>query len=349
MRFEPELLEYAARQHALVGRFQAAELGLDRRGWYRLSRSGRWELLSRSVLRLAGSPRNDRAARDGGRARRQSGRCALRESRRLAWWDLAGFRLDPDAIHVLRPRGVSSTTRSTSATIHHAIKSLAPDHVRVLDGIPVTSPARTIFDLARTEHPGRVERALDNAWSKRLLCGRDLEAALDDLAASGRDGITMMRELLAGRGPGYVPPASGLEHRFERILADHCLPAMRRQVDSGGERWVGRVDYRAHDVPLLVEINSERYHAALSDRRADEVRYEALRAAGFEVVSAWDYEVWSQPAMVAERVRAARRKLLAAAARALTPALPVLVTGRPRFRRHPVTKTEGGRERSISQ
>lgn len=118
-----------------------------------------------------------------------------------------------------------------------------------------------------------------------------------------------MREILDRRPPGRIPPASGLEGRFEQVLRDHGLPEMRRHVDCGGLAWDGRVDFRDRFLPLIVEILSERYHASLLDREADAARFEALTRNGFLVVPVWDTEVWNHPIVVIDRIRMARRQL----------------------------------------
>jgi very-short-patch-repair endonuclease len=81
---------------------------------------------------------------------------------------------------------------------------------------------------------------------------------------------------------------------------------VRRQVDSGSaDHWTGRVDFRHVELPLVIEVQSERYHSALVDRSADVARIRGLRAAGFIVVEIWDTEVWSTPWTVVQKVRAA--------------------------------------------
>jgi very-short-patch-repair endonuclease len=83
---------------------------------------------------------------------------------------------------------------------------------------------------------------------------------------------------------------------------------MRRQVDLGSATaWTGRVDFVDDELPLVVEILSERYHAALLDREADERRMAALSEAGFTVLTFWDAEIWTRGADVVAGVRAARR------------------------------------------
>jgi len=78
---------------------------------------------------------------------------------------------------------------------------------------------------------------------------------------------------------------------------------MRRQIDSGGEAWTGRVDYRAIDAPVIAEIQSERHHTALLDSAADKVRIGQLRADGFIVAEIWDSDVWHRPRRVQDQMR----------------------------------------------
>ena len=70
----------------------------------------------------------------------------------------------------------------------------------------------------------------------------------------------------------------------------------RRQVDLGDDgTWAARVDFVHEVCPLVVEIQSEAYHSALSDRRHDRERLARLRAAGFTVVEVTDTMVWTAP------------------------------------------------------
>ena len=78
----------------------------------------------------------------------------------------------------------------------------------------------------------------------------------------------------------------------------------------GGDHWVGRVDFRDERLPLVVEVQSERYHTALTDMRRDAERAEALCAAGFETVAVSEEQVWYRPSEVVDAVRTARRRLL---------------------------------------
>jgi very-short-patch-repair endonuclease len=163
-----------------------------------------------------------------------------------------------------------------------------------------------LLQLAPLVHPARLKRIMDWFWSRRLLSGPSAKAELADVMHRGRHGTAALRALLDGLPKDYVPPASGIEARFEQIIADHDLPRMRRQVDLGDdERWCGRVDFLAVDVPLVVEIDSEKYHGSLTSTEDDEVRQARLESAGFRVERVKDFEVWHRANAVARRIRRA--------------------------------------------
>ena len=167
-----------------------------------------------------------------------------------------------------------------------------PDRwITKVDGIAVVRPELCIYQLCGLVHPKRAERALDTGLSIGLVTVRSLRTCLDELARRGRNGTVLFRDLLDARPPGYVAVASGLEARFHEVVGGRW----RRQVDSGGELWAGRVDFRHEIHPVIVEVQSERHHASLSSRRDDAARRAKLEAAGFIVVEVWDRQVWYSP------------------------------------------------------
>ncbi len=231
-----------------------------------------------------------------------------------AWWGLPGF--DLRSIDVTRPRGLTGAPVTFADRVHEVL-TLTNDQVTVLEGVPIIRPERLILELCATAHPARAERALDTGWSKALYSGDSLRRIHDELAASGRPGIVLMRELLAARPPGWTPPASNLEARFMAVAKEACLGEWRRQIDVGSmDHWCGRVDFVASDVPLIVEVQSERYHSALTDQTHDAVRRADLEHTGFTVVEVWDTELWHAKhdaiAKVREGIRRARSRISAA-------------------------------------
>ncbi len=185
----------------------------------------------------------------------------------------------------------------------HESRFLPEHHVTVLDGLRVTTLPRTLFDLAgvRGAPFERTKRAVENAVSRNPAVLPALRRMLGELAARGRPGIADMREILEGWPPGYVPPASGLEARAIALLEEAGLFA-DRQVDLGGESWIGRVDLRVKGTPVVVEVDSAVHHTAPSDRERDRRRDAQLAELGLTVVRISEEDVFARPWVVPLRV-----------------------------------------------
>ena len=132
-----------------------------------------------------------------------------------------------------------------------------------------------------------------------------LERHLTDEARQGRNGISLMRELIAAhRGrPGL---GSGLEVRFLRLLKDAGLPEPRSQIDVGAERWAARVDFLYDDVRLVIEVNGTWCHTSAPDVEQDQRRTGRLVAAGYTVLPIPEHMVTQAPDEVVSLVRRAR-------------------------------------------
>lgn len=295
MRLDVRLRELAARQHSAVAVAQARELGATRAQVRRRRASADWDAPTPRVLVLAGSTKTYRqrcmvAVLDAG-----AGACTSHLAA-ASLWRLPGF--SPGRIEVTRPRG---TTRRPGL---HEVRAL-PDHHRTsVEGIPVTTVARTIFDLAGAVHPGRAERALDNALARGMTTLTAVHEVAAELCAHGREGSAVIRRLLADRGDGYVAPESGLEARFLAILQEAGLPAPLRQRDVGGAAWVGRADFVDPERRLVIEIDSDLHHTSLVDRASDARRDAAMRAAGYRVLRIGEEAVRHRPEEVVRLLKA---------------------------------------------
>lgn len=304
-------------QHGLVTTEQLREAGLNAKQIRWSVVSGRTARLSPRVLCVPAAPASAAqrllaAVLDAGPG------SAVSHTTALSWWGVPGFLLDE--LHVTHQRDGVHRPRRLADHVHDVVL-LPGHHVRVLDAVPVVTPARALFDIAGlpTVTAARVERALDNAWARRLVSGRALHAMLRELAKRGRPGIRVMREILEERGRGYEPPASGLEGRLVQILRRSGDRPLRRQVDTGDEHeWIGRVDFADDVLPFRLEVQSERFHASVLDRRADADRLGRLKAAGFVVATVTELDVWHRPTEVVAAVRRGRRQAMARRTRGAT-------------------------------
>jgi hypothetical protein len=299
-----------ARQYGLINRRQIRDLGGSRTEVAHRIAKGILNPITIEVLELAGSPSSEGKTALAAVLDAPLG-AMLSHTSAASWWDLPGFRVDEGQLHVTVPRQ-GAPRRGRLSTIHYQ-QDLSADHLMILRGIPVTSPALTVFHLASMLSINRTARACDNGWSMRLFDGLDLHHLLKVLGASGRNGIGTMRAILKDRPPEYVPPQSGLEARYCQLVVEDGMPEPERQVNIFGRRWIGRADFRFHDLPLVVELLSVRFHASLLDAASDQERFEAFRQAGQHVIAFWDFEVWHNPGYVVRATRAARELLLVGA------------------------------------
>jgi hypothetical protein len=191
------------------------------------------------------------------------------------------------------------------ATIH-TTRTLPDHHIVEHEGIRVTSPVRTIFDLSAVLPPGRIARVLDDAWGRRLVRADRLLDCLEELRGRGRGRVATMRVLLEERGDQYVAPESNLERRFRWILADDGQEPMEYQVVLGGDDRIARVDAVDRKALLVVQVDSDRHHSALLDCEHDERQDAALRSLGWTVLRIKEHDIWYRREWVARQVRAAR-------------------------------------------
>lgn len=187
------------------------------------------------------------------------------------------------------------------------------EDVAVAAGLTVSSPARTLVDLAPYVHGTRLERLLDHAWSRRLIDATSQLECCDRLGDRGRPGLKFLRGLVLERGADWIAPASGLESRVNSLLKDAAIGAVDRQVNIGGRTRLGRVDF-LHASGVVLEVQSELFHSSHTSMLDDIGRARAMEAAGYSVVEVWENEIWRQPQVWVTRFRRAIEALQCRAA-----------------------------------
>jgi very-short-patch-repair endonuclease len=237
------------------------------------------------------------------------GDAAIARSSAAALWQLPGFELAP--VHVLRARNPG--VRSRSLCCLHTSTCFEEGSVAVLDGLRVTTPVRTLLDLAGSVHPARIELLLDRAWAKGLLSWASFHRSLEELGSRGRPGVALLRELARSRPADYRPPESNLEARANQLLVEDGQRPLDRQVDLGGDAWIARVDLVDRECRLVVEVQSDLHHLSLSDQRRDAARRASLELAGWVVIDVREFVLWHRPAEFLDQVRHARRAVVRAA------------------------------------
>jgi hypothetical protein len=150
--------------------------------------------------------------------------------------------------------------------------------------IPVTTPARTLFDLATMLDADQLGRCVDEALRRRLLTVSELGRLLQQHAGAGRRRLRPLRAVLAQRLAGFDPGANEWEQRMDRQWKQLGLPASRRQywVNVAGGRC--RVDRAVPELKLAVEWVGKAYHSLDGRYARDRMRISDLVQAGWDVI-----------------------------------------------------------------
>ena len=199
----------------------------------------------------------------------------------------------------------------------HRSGVLDPTHFRTRpDGIRLTSPARTMFDLAKVVGPDRLESALEHALQLDLTTMPEVWAMTRQMACQGRPGSGRFVRLMNSR-PGWLKPVdSNLELMLERALIQAGLP---RPVRQYGLRLRNAVtihpDLAWPDVRFAVEVDHVTWHGGIVPVMDDAARDRQVRLVDWEVERVTDREFTTRlDAVVRDIVTLYRRREHPAAA-----------------------------------
>jgi REase_MTES_1575 len=179
--------------------------------------------------------------------------------------------------------------------VHRA--RLAPDETTIHRGIPVTTPNRTLLDLAAVLDARHIEKAINEAEILRLTALLSLDEVVR--RHRGRRGAKALREILATRTLGATITRSELEDRFLRFLDEAVLP--RPEVNVAlrvAGRWI-EIDCLWRDRRLIVELDGHATHATAAGFERDRARDRALHANGWRVVRITWRQLHEEPDAVA--------------------------------------------------
>jgi hypothetical protein len=183
----------------------------------------------------------------------------------------------------------------------HRCSSVPVDEVTTRSGIPITTPARTVLDLAATGLDGRpLEAVLDRAERLRLLDFAKLQQLLRRYP--GRPGTPSLQATLSRYTAGTIVTRSELEERFLGLCDRFGLPRPNVNTVIEGEE----VDFLWPDCALIVEVDGYEWHRSPSAFTSDRERDVQLVLAGFRVLRFTWAQVTGRPNYVARAVRQAR-------------------------------------------
>jgi very-short-patch-repair endonuclease/predicted transcriptional regulator of viral defense system len=173
---------------------------------------------------------------------------------------------------------VTVARRCRRPGIHAHRIALPDDEVTTHRGIPVTTPARTLLDLAEHLTPQRLERAVHEAEYRRLTSPIPLEALLT--RHPRRRGTAALRTIVDRDNLGHNIPKTELETAFIAFLDTHALPRPRVNEPIGPYT----VDALWPQSRLIVELDSRSAHHTTKAFEDDRARDRDLQVRGYNVL-----------------------------------------------------------------
>jgi very-short-patch-repair endonuclease/predicted transcriptional regulator of viral defense system len=282
------------RQHGVVAHRQLVKLGMGRSSIRWRVESGRLHAVRRGVYAV-GRPELSQHGRWTAAVLACGPEAVLSHGSAAALW---GFGSEPPGlVEASLPAGRRCRRPGIRA---HRRAALRPADVTEHEGIPVTTPARTLIDQATRLPPARLERAVNEADKLDRVAADALYAALDDYR--GVPGVAQLRKLL---DPLHFRLSdSDLEQAMRPLAKSAGLPVPETKA------WVNgyEVDLFWPELGIVVEADGLRYHRTASQQKRGLERDQAHLAAGLWPLRFSHWQVAREPARVRKLLRHAAKR-----------------------------------------
>lgn len=274
------ILALACEQHGVVGRKQLLDLGFDPEMVKKRVTTKRLIPLFPGTYAVGHAQITQRgwwraAVLTGGSC------AALSHKSAAALW---GILPAPGTIEILRSSSpnrpnskLNRSGRRPALTIHRS-RVFGPSEYEILDGIRVTSVARTFLDIAPRLSVRKLESALTEAERLHIVQIEPLREAA--MRGKGWPGSRKLRQVLEGWDPHSLDARTDLELAFVAMCREYDVVLPELNV------WVNGflVDGFWPSKRLVVELDSQRYHRSTWQFNRDLEHTLALEEAGYRVL-----------------------------------------------------------------
>ncbi|HEY5430882.1 MAG TPA: DUF559 domain-containing protein [Solirubrobacteraceae bacterium] len=276
----------AARQRGLIHRSQLLATGFDRRAIARLvARGALYPVLPR--VYAVGHPTLAPLAAELAVLLYLEHDAVISHASAARLWGLS-----PGDVSTVEATVIGRDTVRRSGLRTYRVPDLDPRDVRLRHGLPVTSAARTLLDVA-AEAP--VERALNEARVLGLVSDRDLTDAIERVP--GRAGTRQLRAVLGAElGPSLT--RSEAERLLRNLVEQAQLPWPRFNATVHGYE----VDALWARERVVVEADGYAFHGHRAAFERDRRKDQTLAAAGYTVIRVTWRQLADEPLAVAVRI-----------------------------------------------
>jgi hypothetical protein len=274
------LRQLAATQDGTVTLAQARAAGLTFEDVQRHCRAGRWRPLARAVYRIDGVAAPARRARIRATVTSFGPRAFAVLDTAAELLGIAGLP-QRDHIHVSLPGVAARARRSTDAAVSVHQLVVRERQVGSVDGIPCTSPARTVADLILRQNRLTAVSLLDSALNRGLVAVDDL-ADISAMLRGRRSAVDARRWLAQADGRAQSP----LETRVRLRCQDGRVPpdVLQHVVRDGGGHLLGIADFAWLGARLIGEADGRGPHDEVTAVYRDRRRQNQFAAHGWKTV-----------------------------------------------------------------
>lgn len=295
------LAAVAAGQHGAFSTEQALAIGFTRSAISRAVKSGIWQRPLPSTYVVSGSPATWERAVSVAVIGTGSEAIASHATAAHLW----GLRSRPRNIEVTTPKA----WRPTRDFVVHRSTDLIDSDTTCIDGIRVSTVARTLVDVGIPWGEGVAARCLDEAERRSLVEAREVASLLHRVARRGRNGVGPMRQVLELRLGWANLTESQIEDEFLRIMvaAGFQPPQPQVRLVRRGGRVISRVDFDFPEHDLVIYLDGRAYHSDRSSFQRDRRQQNALVLEQKRVLRFTAWDVFAAPAYVVATVAEALR------------------------------------------
>jgi very-short-patch-repair endonuclease len=290
------LMNLANRQHGVISRDQLRRLGMSDSAIAHAIRTGRLHRVFRGTFAL--TPQISRRGRLSAAVLACGNGAVI--SHRSAGALLGLLNDGPTVIDVIPPQ---ERGRQIDGIRFHRVRAPRRDETGTVDGIPCTSPARTMVDLAGTVGDWTLRSCFERAAQRKLLDIPAIEASMDP----GRRGVKSLRTLAHGWRRAAPVAKKGrlkspLEAKVLPLVLRRNLPAplLNAPVEIGNGRI--EVDFLWPSQRLVVEADSRDFHGTEVAFERDRWRDRELFRVGYNTLRVTHQQAERETAAVADAI-----------------------------------------------
>lgn len=284
----------------IVSRKEALALGFSDRMIHRRVASGWWQVVDRGVYDVDGSYDGWLATLTGATTKLP----AVVSHHSAA--ELHGFPLTPRGkLMVTVPH---RTTHSYPGVDVRQSTDLVAEYMTEVEGLPATTPERTVFDIAHRHKLRFLTILLEKLIVANQIEVDSMHRLLGELGRRGRPGTVRTRDAL----DAVMPVIERLESELERIvlelIRDAGLPIPEAQISLPWRSDLpGRVDFAYPQYRLIIECDGRKWHVAADVFEDDRRRDNLAALAGWRVIRITWKMATEEPEQVVGTIREALR------------------------------------------